>query len=185
MKSIVVSLLLIATALVTGCTPHSGGKPDEVSQLRHAIETLSPDVDPAEAARAAQIAYSHATALAKEYQVITSPILHNTLVNSGVRQRGLCYHYAEDMQARLQREDFQSLTILRAIAEPRNSFRIEHSSAVIAPKGADIYGGIVLDPWRYGGNLYWSATSKDPRYDWEPRLTVLRRRGATRVVANN
>ncbi|AHD11024.1 hypothetical protein [Phaeobacter gallaeciensis] len=185
MKSIVVSLLLLATALVTGCAPQTSGGQDDVSRLRHAIEALSPDVHPAEAARAAQIAYDHATALAEEYQVTTSPILHNTLVNSGVRQRGLCYHYAEDMQARLQNEGFQSLTILRAIAAPRNSFRIEHSSAVIAPKGADIYGGIVLDPWRHGGNLYWSATSDDPRYDWEPRLTVLRRRGATRVVASN
>ncbi|WP_405109006.1 hypothetical protein L0Z65_15355 [Phaeobacter sp. BS52] len=185
MKSIVVSLLLLATALVAGCSAPTGGEQDQVSQLRHAIEALSPDVDPAEAARAAHIAYSHATALAEEYQVTTSPILHNTLVNSGVRQRGLCYHYAEDMQARLQSEGFQSLTILRAIAEPRNSFRIEHSSAVIAPKGAGIYGGIVLDPWRYGGKLYWSATSDDPRYDWEPRLTVLRRRGATRVLASN
>ncbi|AUQ75895.1 hypothetical protein [Phaeobacter piscinae] len=185
MKSTVVFLLLLATALIAGCAAPTGGEQDQVSQLRHAIEALSPDVDPAEAARAAQIAHSHATALAEEYQVTTSPILHNTLVNSGVRQRGLCYHYAEDMQARLQSEGFQSLTILRAIAEPRNSFRIEHSSAVIAPKGAGIYGGIVLDPWRYGGKLYWSATSDDPRYDWEPRLTVLRRRGATRVLASN
>ncbi|MFV1462952.1 MULTISPECIES: hypothetical protein [unclassified Phaeobacter] len=185
MKSILVSLLLLAGTMIAACAPGTDTQSDEVGQLRHAIEALGPQVDPEEAARAALIAYRHATALAQEYQVTTSPILHNTLVNTGVKQRGLCYHYAEDMQARLQSEGFQSLTVLRAIAEPRNSFRIEHSSAVIAPKGVDIYGGIVLDPWRYGGRLYWSATAKDPRYDWEPRLTVLRRRGATAVMARN
>ncbi|MFS4581929.1 hypothetical protein [Phaeobacter sp. C3_T13_0] len=185
MKSIVVSVMLLAITLIAACSPGTTNGQNEVNRLQQAIQALGPDVDPFEAERAARLAYHHATALAEQYQVSTSPILHNTLVNSGVRQRGLCYHYAEDMQARLRQENFQSLGILRAIAEPRNNFRIEHSSAVIVPKGADIYSGIVLDPWRHGGNLFWSATSKDPRYDWEPRMTVLRRKNTRRIEAPN
>ncbi|APG48512.1 hypothetical protein [Phaeobacter porticola] len=182
MKSIVVSLVLLMATVVGACAPSLGDGGEDVARLSHAIATLGPDIDPAEAQRAAQIAYRHATALATAYEVTTSPILHNTLVNSGVKERGLCFHYAEDMQTRLQSENFQSLSILRAIAEPRNGFRIEHSTAVVAPVGTDIYNGIVIDAWRHGGKLYWSATSQDPRYDWEPRMTVLRRKDALRTA---
>lgn len=176
MKSLFISLMILATAVLTGCAGAPTTGRDDVAALAQALEALSPEVDPAEAQRAAEIAYRHASQLAEDYDVTTSPILHNTMVNTGVKARGICVHYAEDMQARLNQERFQTLTMLRAIAEPRNGFRIDHSTAVIAPKGADIYGGIVLDPWRYGGKLFWSPTAEDTRYDWEPRMKVLRRK---------
>lgn len=183
MKSLFASLMLLAAALLTGCaTPPAGSDDQQVARLTHAIQSLGPDVDPAEASRAAAIAHSYSSQLAEEYNVTTSPIIHNTLVNSGVKERGICVHYAEDMQARLNREGFKTLTMLRAIAEPKSDFRIDHSTAVIAANGDDIYGGIVLDPWRYGGKLYWSATTEDPRYDWEPRLKVLRRKYLRKVA---
>ena len=32
--------------------------------------------------------------------------------------------------------------------------------------------GIVLDPWRKGGELFWSPVLEDKRYDWTPRQEV-------------
>ncbi len=182
MKSLLTSLLLLAASLLSACANAPTASRDDVAELSQALQSLDPSVDPAEARRAAEIAYEHSARLAKEYNVTTSPIIHNTLVNTGVKERGICVHYAEDMQARLNQENFRTLTMLRAIAEPRNEFRIDHSTAVIAPKGADIYGGIVLDPWRYGGRLFWSPTTEDTRYDWEPRMKVLRRKYERRVA---
>lgn len=176
MKSLIAPLMMLAAAVLTGCASAPTATRTDVEALSLAIQSLDPQVDAGEARRAAEIAYSHSARLAEQYNVTTSPIIHNTLVNSGVKERGICVHYAEDMQARLNQENFQTLSMLRAIAEPKNEFRIDHSTAVIAAKGDGIYEGIVLDPWRYGGKLYWSETTEDPRYNWEPRLKVLRRK---------
>ncbi len=182
MKSLFAYLMMLAAATLAGCATGPAATKNDVQELSLALQTLDPKVDPAEARRAAEIAYSYSARLAEQYNVTTSPILHNTMVNTGIKDRGLCVHYAEDMQARLSQENFQTLTMLRAIAEPKNDFRIDHSTAVIAAKGDGIYEGIVLDPWRYGGKLFWSATTEDGRYNWEPRLKVLRRKYERRVA---
>ncbi|NSY38620.1 hypothetical protein [Leisingera sp. ANG59] len=182
MKSLIAPLMILAAAALAGCASAPTATRSDVEELSLALQSMDPQVDPAEARRAAEIAYSYSAKLAEQYDVTTSPIIHNTLVNSGVKARGVCVHYAEDMQARLNQENFRTLTMLRAIAEPKSDFRIDHSTAVIAAKGDGIYEGIVLDPWRYGGKLYWSATTEDPRYDWEPRLKVLRRKYERRVA---
>ncbi len=182
MKSLIAPLLIVAAAVLAGCASAPTATMNDVEELSLALQSMDPQVDPAEARRAAEIAYSYSAHLAEQYDVTTSPIIHNTLVNSGVKTRGVCVHYAEDMQARLNQENFRTLSMLRAIAEPKSDFRIDHSTAVIAAKGDGIYEGIVLDPWRYGGKLYWSATTEDPRYDWEPRLKVLRRKYERRVA---
>ncbi len=182
MKSFLASLMMLAAASLAGCATTPAATKNNVEELSLALQSMGPEVDPAEARRAAEIAYSYSAQLAEQYNVTTSPILHNTLVNTGVKERGVCVHYAEDMQARLNQENFRTLSMLRAIAEPKSDFRIDHSTAVIAAKGDDIYEGVVLDPWRYGGKLYWSATTEDPRYDWEPRMEVLRRKYARRMA---
>ncbi|OED45992.1 hypothetical protein AB838_21360 [Rhodobacteraceae bacterium (ex Bugula neritina AB1)] len=182
MKTLIAPLMILAAAMLAGCAATPTATKNDVEALSLAIRSLDPQVDAEEARRAAEIAYSHSARLAEQYNVTTSPIIHNTLVNSGVKDRGICVHYAEDMQARLNQENFQTLTMLRAIAEPKNEFRIDHSTAVIAATGDGIHDGIVLDPWRHGGKLYWSATIEDPRYNWEPRLKVLRRKYERRIA---
>ncbi|WP_044008509.1 hypothetical protein [Leisingera methylohalidivorans] len=182
MKSLFVTLMMLAAAALAGCASGPTATKHDVEELSRALQTLDTKVDPDEARRAAEIAYSYSARLAEQYDVTTSPILHNTMVNTGVKERGLCVHYAEDMQARLSQENFQTLSLLRAIAEPKNDFRIDHSTAVIAAKGGGIYDGLVLDPWRYGGKLFWSPTTEDSRYDWEPRLKVLRRKYERRMA---
>lgn len=182
MKSLFLPLMLLAAAALAGCATTPAATSTGTAELTRALQSLGPGVDPDEARRAAEIAYGHSARLAAQYNVTTTAIIHNMLVNSGVKERGVCVHYAEDMQARLDQENFQTLSVLRAIAEPKNEFRIDHSTAVIAAKGGGIYQGIVLDPWRHGGELFWSATTEDPRYDWEPRMKVLRRKYERRMA---
>jgi hypothetical protein len=39
-----------------------------------------------------------------------------------------------------------------------------------------MYDGVVLDPWRYGGVLFWSPLVEDTKYEWVPRSVVLEKR---------
>lgn len=156
--------------------------PGEVERLAAAIRAMREDVDPDEAARAASIAFAHTRTLAIQYKITDPPLVHNTKVNMGLKPRGLCWHWAEDMENRLNAEGFETLEMSRAIAEGRG-FRIDHSTAIINAKGDDYTRGVVLDPWREGGTLFFAPVSEDTRYFWEAREVVLGRRQDLRTVA--
>ncbi|MEI4197160.1 hypothetical protein [Roseovarius sp. E0-M6] len=167
---------LLTLVFLVGCGAPGGpvtATPDEVSQLATAIRALGPDVDPEEADRAAQVAFAQSRNLAIQYEIEDPPLVHNSKVNMGLKPRGLCYHWAKDMEWRLRDEQFETLVMHRAIANADNPFRIEHSTAIISARGDDMYDGIVLDPWRKGGPLFWDETRDDTRYAWVPRDIVM------------
>ncbi len=168
-----ISVLLVC--VVAGCAAPSGpvASQNDIDDLTAGIRALGTDVDPEEAARAARIAYQYTRQLAVEYQITDAPLIHNMKVNNGLRPRGLCWHWAEDMEARLKQENFQTLQLHRAIANADNPFRIDHSTAIISRRGDNFRQGMVLDPWRYGGRLFWAPTRDDTRYGWEQRERVL------------
>ena len=146
-----------------------------------AIRSLSVDVDPTEAQRAARIAIEYSQQLALQYEVTDSPVMHNFLVNIGVKQRGLCVDWTSDLLVRLQQERFYSLKLQWGIANYQAAFRIEHSTVIVSARGNSLDQGLVLDPWRYSGYLFWSPTLEDPIYKWYPQAEIhaLKRRHET------
>lgn len=173
----VTKLILVLTLLVFGSVAQarSGGPapgtPAEIATLAAAIKSLSPKIDATEALRAAQVTYDYTYQLAQEYQITDGPLIHNSKVNFGIKPRGLCWHWAQDIEQRLNKEGFKTLEMHRAVANSFN-IRLEHSTAIISLKGEDFQKGIVLDPWRKGGVLFWSPTQEDDRYTWIDRDIV-------------
>ena len=168
-----VAAILVSVGLA-GCGSYGPAEvePDEVAQLEAGLLALGPGVDPEEAARAARIAFSYTAVLAKEYEITDPPLIHNIKVNMGLRPRGLCWHWAEDLEKRFETENFQSFDILRAIANSESDWLIDHSTVLLAPKGGSLEDAMVLDPWRFGGRLYWGVVPEDTRYDWVPQEVV-------------
>ncbi|WP_137702568.1 hypothetical protein [Marimonas lutisalis] len=165
---------MLAFLVLAACASAPQSRDDQIADLARAIQAMGPNIEPAEAYRAAEIAHLYPLQLASQWQVSDSPLLHNTKVNMGLRPRGLCWHWAEAMERRLQQEQFETLSIHRAIANSDNPLRIDHSTAIISSMGEGMYQGIVLDPWRAGyGRLTWTPTRTDPDYAWKPRLEVL------------
>ncbi|MEM6619026.1 MAG: hypothetical protein AAF631_06970 [Pseudomonadota bacterium] len=175
----------IAGLALAGCVrppDMEGGA--EVAKLAGALMAMGPQVDPEEAERAARVAYARTHELAIAYQITDPPLVHNTKVNMGLRPRGLCWHWADDMEARLREERFATLRLHRAIANADNAFRIDHSTVILAAAGDSLFDGMVLDPWRKGGRLTWAITRKDTDYKWVARNKVfeeLARRRAGRA----
>ncbi len=175
MKAVLAALGLAALAACGGVGPD--GPPvatqDEIANLEASILKLGPEIDPSEAARAAEIAFRYTQQLAIAYEITDPPLIHNTKVNMGLRPRGLCWHWAEDMEKRLLAEDFRTLDLHRAIANADSRILIDHSTAIVSAKGAAFDDGIVLDPWRFGGRLFWAPLKEDERYTWVAREKVL------------
>ena len=173
--------LLWALAACAPTGPSQGSRAD-VAALTRALQAMSPGVDPAEAARAADLSYRHTFQLAQQYQITDAPLVHNAKVNAGKKPRGLCYHWATDMEQLLNQAGFETLEIQRAIANAGNPILIEHSSAVITAKGAPMQAGVIIDPWRQGGTLFWSPVLQDRRYDWKERSAELHRLGRVTYI---
>lgn len=176
------TLFLLATLAACGSGPQQATQ-NEIAELARSLRALGPNVDPAEADRAAEIAYRYTHQLAIAYQITDPPLIHNTKVNMGIKPRGLCWHWAEDMQKRFNQENFKTLVVHRAIANADSRILIDHSTAILSQRGDDMFAGMVIDPWRKGGRLFWAPTRADTRYDWRPQAEVLAKRRA-RLAAN-
>ena len=176
------TISMVMIVAVSGCTGFRDGPPPrgseaDIAELAQKLRGLDEGVDPDEAGRAARVAYEYTHELAVAYEITDPPLIHNIKVNGGTRPRGLCWHWAEDMEQRLQQENFKTLDLHRAIANSDSSIIIDHSTALISADGAPIEDAIVLDPWRKGGVLFWSPMQADPKYEWKPRLDALRDTG--------
>jgi hypothetical protein len=134
------------------------------ADLAERLGRLSPAVDPAEAARLAETACTRAAELREEYRVVGPPLFHNVLVNLGVRQRGLCYQWADDLEARFATLHLRTLIVNHAVA--RAATWREHNCLVVTAPGVPFADGIVLDGWRHSGRLFWVKVREDS-YPWK------------------
>ncbi|MBT5001110.1 MAG: hypothetical protein HOI86_06555 [Tateyamaria sp.] len=170
-KALTYLLFLVSFFAIVGCTATSNYDEKNIDRLAFEIEQLGPSVSAEEASRASYIAHTYSLQLAKEYNVTTSAMAHNQLVVHGLRKRGYCNHYTEDLSKRLKQEDFRTLTVHWAVSPPA-PLRIIHHSVIISPRGGTIDDGILLDPWRNSGVLFYSKPQDDERYDWRTRAEV-------------
>jgi len=143
-----------------------------IDELEQAMLDLGDEIDPGEARNAAIIAIEYPLQLALEYEITDSPLVHNFLVNIGAKPRGLCVDWTHDLLVRLQQERFRSLQLHWGVANYDSAYRIEHSTVIISARKQPLQQGLVLDPWRHSGQLFWAKTLEDPEYHWRPHADV-------------
>jgi hypothetical protein len=96
--------------------------------------------------------------------VFGPPLFHNFLVNIGLKERGLCYHWAEDLLTRL--EALRLATLEFRWGNARAGTLREHNTVVVTAQDQPFDQGIVLDAWRHSGRLHWTHVNAD-RYPWK------------------
>ncbi len=138
---------------------------EKISALRNDLADLNRRENLREARQVAETAITHANDLAAAYDLVRPAVLHNVFVRMGIKDRGLCYHWAEDMMKRLQQLDLKTYQLHWGVAYRGSELR-EHNSVVITAKGERFETGMVLDPWRNSGDLYWALIQKD-KYPWK------------------
>ena len=159
------AVAVVCAALLSSCASRPVPDWRETAALREQILRLDGAVDPDEASRLAEAALEKSAALAREYRAIWPPWLHNNLVNCKLRDRGLCYHWANDLFAGLQALHLRSLELHLAVARidtPR-----EHNAVLITAHRQPFDQGVVLDAWRHSGRLWWGFAATD-KYPWQP-----------------
>jgi hypothetical protein len=176
------SILLLLIILFSGCTGtrqtvhlpcdfQTSENKNQTSAFWEKVESLQDDLaalnqgtNLIEARELAETAIGYSIFLTEEYQVVRPAVLHNVLIRIGLRNRGLCYHWTEDLICRLQKLNLKTFQLRWGVAHQGSDLR-EHNSVVITARGQAFDQGIVLDPWRNSGDLYWARVKTD-RYPW-------------------
>src|SRR3954469_11832062 len=133
--------------------------------LRNRILALSPTIRPDEAERVVNCAYTTGRELAREWRVVWPPGVMNFLVNTGARKGGLCFQWATELLIRLDALKLETIEL--HWAESFVHTGAEHNVIVITARGQPFEQGILLDNWRYSGQLVWTQVAMDPEYHWK------------------
>jgi hypothetical protein len=104
--------------------------------------------------------------LRREYEMVRPALLHNLLVNIGIKDQGLCWQWARDLMDRLNRLNLKTFDVLWATA--REGTMREHNTVVLVSKGKDLQEGLFLDGWKKAGKPFWMPVREDKKHPWKP-----------------
>lgn len=156
--------LLIFFACACNHVPSQEDAAIKKTSLSYAIHSLSDEVLLTEANDTSRLLISATINLANEYNMESPALFHNMLVNTGVRERGLCCHWAEDLHQKLRMLNVHSLKFDWLVSRLGSRLR-EHNTVVIYAANSNWSEGIVYDPWRKSGSPHWVRVADD-HYPW-------------------
>ncbi|HVD95223.1 MAG TPA: hypothetical protein VNE84_03670 [Candidatus Limnocylindria bacterium] len=143
----------------------TAGDERSIKDLSKALTGLAADVDPAEAQSLSITAHTTARRLKREYRVVLNPEFTVFLYNIGMRKRGWCGHWAQDIGAELKELKLKTLVLHWGEAYPNTTS--ENNALVVTARNQPFQDGIILDGWRRAGRLFWCPVTKDDEYEVE------------------
>ena len=158
----------------------------KAEKLTDELAALSPRVNRDEAKLLADCAFATVTKLRREYRMFGTPIFNNFLIYHGLRKRGYCYQWSEDLLIAIDALRLKSLELHWGEHDP-NTWR-ENNCIVVTAKGQPFNQGIMLECWRHLGHLYFGPVA----FDWESYTEnsayaqlVRNKAGGSKVPARN
>ena len=163
------SKFFILAFFLVGCavTPPSVSQ-TKITQLSLLLQSLDSSIPQSEAMQLSQDIFYKTQTLTKEYELTSPPVFHNFLVTVGLREKGLCYHWSDALYEYLSEKHYTSFEFHLAGANIGEYF-YEHNALVVVAKGGNVEEGIIIDPWRDSGKLYFSKVEDDSKYKWKHR----------------
>ena len=140
----------------------------KAEELANQLAKLSRRVDPNEAKLLAECAYATVARLSLEYRMFGTPIFNNFLVYHGLRKRGYCYQWTEDLLLALDQLKLKTLELHWGEAYA-GTYR-ENNCLVVTARGQPFDRGMILEAWRHFGHLRWNLIlSDEDRYFENPK----------------
>lgn len=154
---------------MAGCavTPPSVSQ-TKVTQLSLLLHSLDSRIPHKEAKQLSQDIFHKTQSLTKEFELTAPPVFHNFLVNVGFREKGLCYHWSDALYDYLSRKQSTSFEF-HLVGANIGEYFYEHNALVVVAKGGKVQEGVIIDPWRNSGELYFSKMEDETAYTWKHR----------------
>lgn len=138
---------------------------NKVRELALLLQSLDHTITQKEAMRLSKDIFHKTQKLTEEFALTSPPQFHNFLVTIGVREKGLCYHWSDALYIHLSGKSHSSFAF-HLVGANIGEYFYEHNALVVIAKGGEIEEGIIIDPWRDSGTLYFSKIENDPVYRW-------------------
>ena len=165
--------LVFFSLLFLGCSvqqPSLTIEKESVANLEKLLLTLNLNIDTQEAKDLAEMSVAYSYELSTQYKAVDNPWLQNLLVNIGLKKRGLCHEWAEDLLKFLLAKHYKTLDLHTVGANI--GYMNEHNALSVSAKGSGIEQSILLDAWRNSGILYFNVINKDLKYKWRERVNL-------------
>ena len=131
----------------------------KAEELANHLAKLSRRVDPNEAKLLSECAYATVARLRQEYRMFGTPIFNNFLVYHGLRKRGYCFQWSEDLLLALDTLKLRTLELHWGDTY-RDTWH-ENNCLVVTAKGQPFERGMILECWRHFGHLRWNLVPSD------------------------
>ncbi len=155
--------------LLLGCSVKPIQAPSkQIDKLATLIYGLDSHVPRQESFYLSRDIFQKTKSLTKEFELTSPPIWHNFLVNIGMRKKGLCFDWSDALYLYLNKRNYPHYAF-HLVGANIGEYFSEHNALVIIPKGGKIEKGIIIDPWRNSGKLYFSKVKDDKAYVWSHR----------------
>lgn len=141
----------------------------EVNKLTTLFRILDTTITEDEALQLSQDIFWKTEDLRKEFDRTSSPVWHNFLVNTGLREKGLCYHWSDALYAYLSAKDYPSFEF-HLMGANIGEYWSEHNVLTVLGKDGELQEGIIIDSWRDSEKLYFSKATDDTDYVWKHRM---------------
>lgn len=112
-----------------------------------------------EANRIAFVLIEGISKLKEGYKINSFPLVHNFFIQVGLKKRGACKHWAEDLLSLINTVSHPHF--ITYWAEAHAGTMREHNVAVVSGINSPFEEGILIDPWRTAGKPYWDIVKKD------------------------
>ena len=162
-KLLLLSFFLIGCAVTSPSTSRT-----KVEALAELLQSLDITIPQSESVQLSKDIYAKTKQLTKEFEMTSPPQWHNFLVTVGVREKGLCYHWSDALFLHLSAKQYDAFEFHLMGANIGEYFS-EHNALVVVAKGGKIQEGVIIDPWRDPGELYFVKVGDDPDYVWHHR----------------
>ena len=150
------------------CSTPSPSPSNTSNRLSLLLQSLATDISVIEADTLAYEIYQETEKLRKKFDPVSEPHVNNFLINVGLKEEGLCYQWSDALYLYFKKRTYPHFEFHLLVAD-KGEYFFEHNVLVVVAKGGKVMDGVIIDPWRKPGELYFSKVKEDTQYSWKHR----------------
>jgi len=170
-------LSILISVLFTACTPPAPQvKQNSIRELSFLLQSLDQHIPFKEAERLSVDIFQQTEKLRKKFDPVSEPHFNNFLINTGLKEQGLCYEWSDALYTYFRKQHYLDFEF-HLLVSNKGEYFFEHNVLVVVARNGKVMEGVIIDPWRAPGSLYYSTVKADVKYRWHHRA----KRGCLRL----
>ncbi len=161
-------LKLLLPFFFLACTHTPETSEYQVKALAGELRALHEGIPAEEAERLSREIFLESARLRKKFKPVSEPHFNNFLINIGMKDQGLCYQWSDALYVHFKKRTYPHFDFHLLVSDQGEYF-LEHNVLVVVAKGGNVMDGVIIDPWRESGSVYFIKVKDDYGYEWKHR----------------